>query len=106
MFAQRLKQLRADKAINQIQLAQEMGVTQGTVGKWETGKRVPDTQMLIQLADFFDVTLDYLFGRKDYKAQLAMVARNLENVPEEERAFVLDNFKNTMDIYFKTKGLT
>jgi transcriptional regulator with XRE-family HTH domain len=105
MFAQRLKQLRADRKINQIELAQKMGVTQGTVGKWETGRRIPDTEMLVKLADFFDVTLDYLFGRKTYNSQVALVARGLKDVPEEDREFVLDTvIGNTLNSYYKLKG--
>jgi len=102
MLATRLKQLRADKNINQIQLASEMGVNQGTVGKWETGDRKPDSGMLMRLADYFSVTVDYLLGGES--TEVLLLTRHLNNVPEEDRAFLLDNFKNTIDVYLKSKG--
>jgi len=105
MFAQKLKQLRADKSINQIQLAQAIGVSQGTVGKWETGMRLPDADMLVKLADYFSVTVDNLLGKDTYAPEVILLARDLKNIPEKDREFLLDNFKNTIDVYFKSKGI-
>jgi transcriptional regulator with XRE-family HTH domain len=106
MLGQRLKQLRASKSINQIQLAQELGVNQGTVGKWETDTRKPDVETLKRLADYFDVTMDYLLGEEACDPKIVLLTRDLNRVPEQDREFLLDNLKNTMDIYFKSKGIT
>ena len=46
MFADRLKTLRAEKGITQVQLAEILGVTKGTVAMWETGKREPNFETL------------------------------------------------------------
>ncbi|MCL2036431.1 MAG: helix-turn-helix domain-containing protein [Oscillospiraceae bacterium] len=104
MLPQRLKQLRTDKSINQIQLAQEMGVNQGTVGKWETGTRKPDAKTLEKLADYFAVTVDYLLGRDGDNPEIILLARKLEPLPESDRDFLLDNFNNTIDAYLKSRG--
>lgn len=50
-----LKQLRRDKNMTQEQLAEQFGVSTRTVSRWETGSNMPDVQMLIELADFYDV---------------------------------------------------
>lgn len=62
MFAQRLKELRKDRGLTQIQFAQQFHVSHGAVAMWETGKREPDFDTMNRLAAFFNVTVDYLLG--------------------------------------------
>ena len=59
----RLKELRKNKHISQLKLAMELGISQNSISRFETGERKPDYDTLIQIADYFDVTLDYLVGR-------------------------------------------
>lgn len=66
MFAKRLKELRTEKGMSQIALATVLKVERTTVVNWESGKREPDFEMLIRIADYFEVTCDYLLGRTDY----------------------------------------
>jgi len=103
LFAQRLKSLRAEKGINQNELAQAMNVKQGTIGNWETQKRAPDSEMLIRLADYFDVSTDYLLGKES--SELIFLTRHLSSIPEEDRSFLINNFNNTIDVYLKSKGI-
>ena len=63
MFATRLKELRKMKGISQIALAQQLGLTQQAVGKWETGRSSPDPSTVAALASYFNVSSDYLLGR-------------------------------------------
>jgi transcriptional regulator with XRE-family HTH domain len=65
-FTIRLKELRADKNLSQADLAIATGLTQGAITYWETGQRVPNAKAIIILARFFDVSIDYLLGEKDY----------------------------------------
>jgi transcriptional regulator with XRE-family HTH domain len=104
MLSQRLKELRAGSNINQSQLAEYLGVDQSTIGRWENGKREPDLNTLQTLAKYFGVTVNYLLGREDI--EVAMFARKLTDVPDEDRAFLLSNLNNTLDVYFKSKGLS
>lgn len=62
MFAQRLRELRRECGLTQIQLAQKFNVSNGTIGMWETGKREPDFDTTKRLAAFFHVSVDYLVG--------------------------------------------
>ena len=65
MFSERLKQLRKEKGLTQIEFAKAIGVSGGTVAMWETGKRRPSFEMLNVLTDFFDRSLDYILGTSD-----------------------------------------
>ena len=52
-----LKHLRKDKGLTQEQLAEHFYVSSRTVSRWETGRNMPDVEMLIELADFYDVEI-------------------------------------------------
>lgn len=65
MFRIRLKSLREAAGLSQAKLAARLGVKQSTVGGWESGKREPNFETTINIADYFRVSLDYLLGRTD-----------------------------------------
>jgi len=62
MFAQRLKELRKEKNMTQVQLAEALGVSKGTVAMWEIGKREPNYEPLNALSGVFDRGIDYILG--------------------------------------------
>lgn len=62
----RIRDLREDRDMRQSDLAKATGIDQRTISNYETGKTSPDAEALIILADFFDVTIDYLVGRANY----------------------------------------
>ena len=61
----RLKELRKSRHISQLKLAMDLGTSQNTVSRYETGEREADYKMLIALADYFNVSVDYLLERTD-----------------------------------------
>ena len=63
VFASRLKVLRVSNGYSQTQIAQSLGTVQGVVSKYECGIREPDLKMLVKIAYFYNVSLDYLLGR-------------------------------------------
>ena len=65
-FEDRLKELRQQRGITQRELACYLNIAHSTVAQYETGKRMPDAEMLDALARYFGVTIDYLLGRSDY----------------------------------------
>jgi transcriptional regulator with XRE-family HTH domain len=65
MFAERLKQLRKENGMTQIELAEALDISKGTVAMWETGKRRPSFGMLDKLSELFDRRLDYIMGVSD-----------------------------------------
>ncbi len=62
----RIKDLREDRDMRQKDLADATGIDQRTISNYETEKTSPDGEALIRLADFFNVSIDYLVGRSEY----------------------------------------
>ncbi|WP_110930200.1 helix-turn-helix domain-containing protein [Paenibacillus bouchesdurhonensis] len=65
IFAKRFKNLRLEKSISQQDIAASLGVDRSIVSHWERGTRIPSLDIAYALADYFDVSLDYLVGRSD-----------------------------------------
>ena len=63
-FGERLRDLRQEKNIGQVELATKIGVSKGIISLWEQGKREPTLSSLVAIDDFFNVTIDYLIGRE------------------------------------------
>lgn len=68
MFSERIRGLRKSKKLTQEQLAALVGVERSTIGKWESTSIIPSSDMLIELSDFFNVSIDYLLGNTDNPA--------------------------------------
>ena len=65
IFPERLKELMQEYGLNQVRLAQKVGVRQNTISAWLLKKKEPCIVSLWLLADFFEVDIDYLVGRKN-----------------------------------------
>ena len=61
----RLKDLRKEKNISQLKLALDLSMNQNTISRYETGEREADYKTLIKIADYFNVSIDYLLERTD-----------------------------------------
>lgn len=61
-FGERLRALRLEKGIGQVQLAKEFDVGKSIVSLWELGKCEPTLSKLVAIAKYFDVSIDYLAG--------------------------------------------
>ncbi len=79
MLAERLKKLRKEKSLSQKVFAGIMKLSPSTIAMYETSQRDPDTTTLQNIADFFEVSVDYLLGRTD--------VRNLYTVDEHNTEF-------------------
>lgn len=62
----RIKQLRKARGLRQADVARETCIDQKTLSNYETGRTNPDSYAIVQMADFFGVTADYLLGLSDY----------------------------------------
>lgn len=60
-----LKKLRKERGMTQLALQMQTGIEQALISKYENGERIPPTETLIVLADFFNTNIDYLLGRTD-----------------------------------------
>lgn len=61
----RLRELRKSKKMTQIALQMQTGIEQALLSKFENGERVPPTDTLVKLADFYNVSIDYILCRTD-----------------------------------------
>ena len=62
LFGERLKELRTEKNIGQVELAKTLNLSKGIISLWENNLREPKLSNLVLLAQFFNVTIDYLAG--------------------------------------------
>lgn len=91
---ERIKQLRKEKGWTQLELAEKLHVSDKAVSKWETGEGYPELSILIELANVFDVTTDYLLTGIKVEEKI-----NLDDMDAEKRLFYLiekddaENFK-------------
>lgn len=65
-----LKKLRIEKGLTQIALQMQTGIEQALISKYENGERIPPTDTLIVLADFYNTNIDYLLDRTDKKEKI------------------------------------
>ena len=66
-FPARLRKLREERRIKRYILSQRCGLHSDAIRRYERGEQEPDLPSLIAIADFFEVSLDYLTGRADYR---------------------------------------
>ena len=68
-FCERIRELRNERGLKQREMAQAFGLALNSYQAYEYATRYPDFKGLIAIADFFDVSLDYLVGRSDDRAR-------------------------------------
>lgn len=81
-FTTRLKNLRTEKKLTQSEVAQKLGIATSTYSNYEQGTRFPDKQTLINLANFYKVSIDYLLGETDEKFSANKIAEEIADNPE------------------------
>lgn len=96
MIGERLKELRKKNGYTQVTLADNLGVSKGTVAMWETDKRMPDFDKLNELCDLFDVRLDYLTGRSDDASSPKL---SEEDIDQLGRWVIEDDYVETLRMY-------
>ena len=64
-IGKRLRALREGIRLTQVQMAQILGVQQSRINRFETGQSTPSPEVFLKYADYFDVSLDYIFGCTD-----------------------------------------
>lgn len=91
-FSTRVKELRERSHMSMEQLATELGVTKSRVNMWENNGTLPRSDVLVKLAKYFEVTIDYLLGNDDASevsktnVKLNALQRNLGKLNEEDLA--------------------
>lgn len=83
-LAEKLKELRKSAGFNQTIVANALGINYFTLGKWEQGRAEPSADDLVKLADYFDVTVDFLLGREDETGARVQIASAPTMTTEEK----------------------
>lgn len=84
----RIKEIRLSRNIKQIELAKELKIAQGTLSTWETGKYEPDNESLKKLADYFNVSVDFLLGRSDIPNAANPVVANKDTLSQKKKDII------------------
>lgn len=92
-----IKDIRTRKGLTQAEVASALGVSSVVYSRYETGSRQPSIDMLVQMADIFGVTVDYLLGRRiaedsslsDFEQRLLNASRNADERARQDALSVL-----------------
>ena len=93
-----LKDLRKKKGITQEQLAEKLGVSGRTISRWETGKNMPDISLLVEIAEFFDVSIpEIIKGERkseNMKNETKEVAETMSDYAKAEKEQLIKSIRN------------
>ena len=76
----RLQELRKQKGLTQEQLAEKLNITNQSVSKWEKDINAPDITLLVELADLFETSVDYLLGRGENKPMVNTTHKSIDQL--------------------------
>lgn len=93
MFGERLKDLRESHSMKQGDLADYLNVSRQSIGGYENGTTLPPVDILVKIADKFNVTCDYLLGRTDEKYNFSPI--------DTEHMIILERLYEDKDIILK-----
>lgn len=107
-IAENIRKFRKERGLTQEQLAEALGVTVGAVSKWELGASVPDISLIVELADFFEVSVDVLLGYAWHSGSMGAALERIKSalhtkeyedgMKEAEKA--LKKYPNNFDITY------
>ncbi len=89
-----IKKLREDNKLSQAELADNIGINNSVLSRIESGDRQLRDDELIKIADFFNVSTDYLLGRTTVRNDIETFAAHTDDDLSEEAEAELENFKN------------
>lgn len=87
-IGKQLLELRTKKKLSQAELAKELGISRVTYANWEIDRRRPELNSLIQLADYYDVSVDYLLERQNPVVAASQTGDPLADLNDEARRSV------------------
>lgn len=90
----RLKELRTEKNLTQEEVAKEIGTSQTNIGRWEKGLNEPSSSFVVKLANFFEVSTDYLLGRSDDFGNVTVTTASPSAVLTPDEQEILETYRN------------
>lgn len=109
-IAENIRKLRKAHELTQEQLAEALGVTVGAVSKWELGGSVPDIHLIVELATFFETSVDVLLGYDWHKGTMGEAAARITALRREKRLTeaaraaeqALRKYPNSFDVVYQS----
>ena len=103
-FSERLKKLRKDTGLTQVDVASKLGISQQAYASWERGAKKPTQENLVKIAQILDVSIDYLVGNSEEKSDeldnIELLFRmNSKGLTDEEKKI----FKNELIEFMKER---
>lgn len=101
LFGDKLRELRKEKKVSQEEIGKLCGVAKNTVSNWENNINKPDIDLVLKLAQYFNVTTDYLLGftqddlDKIKQLEIALKNAGVDNI--EQAMQIIDILKNEKD---------
>lgn len=90
ILGKRIKKLREEAGLSQIELSKMLNISNTTLSQYETGQRIPSDDIKIKIAEFFNTTVDYLLGRTDQRDPDKPELPIEFDTPEEAMKFILE----------------
>ncbi|SJZ82945.1 helix-turn-helix domain-containing protein [Selenihalanaerobacter shriftii] len=104
LLKHRLKQLRTEKKLTQKELGDHLELTPATISFYEIGRRTPDYETLINISNYFDVSLDYLLGKTHIRnSQTAKYLKDLPSKIVNELSSEPENLNKLMQTIYVAK---
>jgi len=106
MIGTRLKKLRKDKNLTQAELSLRLSISRSSLSLYEINKREPDCETINKIADFFEVSLDYLYGRSSDSFNSKKKLMNISASLTEKEKKLLEIFNKIKDETLQDKIIT
>lgn len=100
LFQKRLKELRSEVGCTQEDMANKLNISKSAYGYYEQGKTTPDSNSISMLADFFNVSTDYLLGRTNIRNHPETFAAHTDEDMSDEAKAELENFKEFLKMKY------
>ncbi len=99
-FGEKLKKIRLERKMNQIELAEKMGMKQASISQFENGQRLPTPANIKKLASILEVSVEYLAGKSDGKFERELLMRNIQGLSPE----TLRKINDIAEAFKKSEG--
>ncbi|MDG4969493.1 helix-turn-helix domain-containing protein [Lactococcus lactis] len=106
LFNEQLKTLRKINGLTQKELAEKLKIKQNSYSDWENGKSEPNIEMLVRIADYFDVSIDYLLGgkMKNITEEFSLCLKKLRMKRKLSQKQIAEELKISQQQYSKWEG--
>lgn len=112
---ERILSLIEERGIQQQELSDYLGINKQVITDWKSGKSKSYKKYIGKIAEFFNVTSDYLQGlqianeataQNSTERKVLLLARKAADIPPKERDRIIKTFEDTIDVYLKARGIS